>query len=37
MNDDHGWIFDRGGGMSFDGLWMHLVWAIPLNPGTTVA
>lgn len=46
---NHGWMFDRGVGVLFDdGLWMHLIWAIPLllfiallgylvnNPGTTV-
>jgi putative membrane protein len=28
---NHGWMFDGGVGMLFDdGLWMHLIWAIPL-------
>jgi putative membrane protein len=27
---DHGWMFGAGSGMVFGGLWMILIWAIPL-------
>jgi putative membrane protein len=27
---NHGWMFDGGIGMLFGGLWMILVWGIPL-------
>jgi len=28
--DSHGWMFDGMGGMLFGGLWMVLVWLVPL-------
>jgi putative membrane protein len=28
--DSHGWMFDGMGGMLFGGLWMILVWLVPL-------
>lgn len=27
---DHGWMFGAGSGMVFGGLWMILIWVIPL-------
>jgi putative membrane protein len=27
---DHAWMFSSGTGMAFGGLWMILIWAIPL-------